>query len=554
MGSRVELYAAIRFDWQRNQMSIRALADKYGVHRRTVREAVGSPVPPPRKSPPRTALVLDSVRELIDGMLAEDLAAPRKQRHTAKRIYERLRVEHDAVVSYSCVAKYVHRRRGEVIAQAAARDAARAGVVAGFVPQCHPPGAEAEVDFADLWVRLDGEMTKCFLFTLRLSHSGRAVHRVFASQGQEAFLEGHVAAFEVLDGIPFDKIRYDNLRSAVHRVLFGRNRVESGRWLAFRAHYGFDAFYCMPGVEGAHEKGGVEGDGGRFRRTHLVPVPQVATLAELNARLVAADLVDDDRHIDGRTESVAAMFAGEAPLLAPLPGERFDTALSVTARVDRYAQIMVRQVRYSVPARLIGSRVRVALAASQLTVFDGPTRVATHPRVLSRGEAVLALDHYLEILLGKPGALPGSTALAQARAAGTFTATHEAFWAAARAKHGDSAGTRALIEVLLLHRRLRRDAVLAGIRASLAAGSVSADVVAIEARKHSTVTEATGVTAAAAPESPQRSRAAVVTLGARRQAALPADERPAPSVADYDQLLAHRHQAGTHHTEQERSS
>ncbi len=540
MGSRVELYAAIRFDWQRNQMSIRALADKYGVHRRTVREAVGSPVPPPRKSPPRTTLVLDSVRELIDAMLAEDLAAPRKQRHTAKRICERLRAEHDARVSYSYVAKYVHRRRPQVVAQAAARDAARAGVVAGFVPQCHPPGAEGEVDFADLWVRLDGEMTKCFLFTLRLSHSGRAVHRVFASQGQEAFLEGHVAAFEVFNGVPFDKIRYDNLRSAVHRVLFGRNRAESGRWLSFRAHYGFDAFYCIPGVEGAHEKGGVEGDGGRFRRAHLVPVPEVATLAELNARLVAADRAEDDRHIDGRTVSVGAAFAGEAPLLLPLPAERFDTALSLTARVDRYAQIMVRQVRYSVPARLIGSRVRVALSASQLQVFDGAARVATHPRVLSRGHAVLELDHYLEILLGKPGALPGSTALAQARTAGKFTATHEAFWAAARAGHGDAAGTRALIEVLLLHRRLRRDAVLAGIRAALAAGSVSADVVAIEARKHITTANAVTGAKAGEPAAPQRSRAAVVTLGARRRAAFPADERPAPSVRDYDQLLPAR--------------
>ncbi len=544
MGSRVELYAAIRFDRQRHQMSIRALAEKYSVHRRTVREAVESPIPPPRRVPVRSAAVLDGVRELIDGMLVEDLEAPRKQRHTAKRIFERLRIEHDAAVSYSYVAKYVHCRRRQVVAQAAAREAAKAGVVAGFVPQHHPPGAEAEVDFADLWVRLDGQMTKCFLFTMRLSHSGRAVHRVFASQGQEAFLEGHVAAFEVVDGVPFDKIRYDNLRSAVHRVLFGRNRVESGRWLSFRAHYGFDAFYCIPGVEGAHEKGGVEGDGGRFRRTHLVPVPDVATLAELNARLGAADLADDDRHIDGRTASVGAMFLAEAPLLAPLPLERFDTALSLTARVDRYAQIMVRQVRYSVPARLIGQRVRVALSASELVVFDGSARVATHPRVLSRGDAVLELDHYLEILLGKPGALPGSTALAQARKAGKFTATHEAFWAAARAKHGDGAGTRALIEVLLLHRRLRRDAVLAGIAAALAAGSVSADVVAIEARKHCAAAAAEAEPAVA-PEGPQRqrphrSRASVVTLGARRQAALPADERPAPSVADYDQLLAHR--------------
>ena len=170
--------------------------------------------------------------------------------------------------------------------------------------------------------------------------------------------------------------------------------------------------------------------------------------------------------------------------------------------------------------------------------------------MLSRGHAVLELDHYLEILLGKPGALPGSTALAQAREAGRFTATHEAFWAAARNRHGDAAGTRALIEVLLLHRRLRRDAVLAGIRAALAAGSVSADVVAIEARKHITtadittadittanittadittadittadITTADAVTGAQAgePAAPQRSRAAVVTLGARRRAAL----------------------------------
>jgi transposase len=540
MGSRVELYAAIRFDWRRNQMSIRALADKYGVHRRTVREAIDSPIPPPRKTSPRRTLVLDTVRGAIDAMLREDLTAPRKQRHTAKRIFERLREEQDARLSYSYVAKYVHRRRPQLAAEAAARDAAGAGVVAGFVPQHHPPGAEAEVDFCDLWVRLAGEMTKCFLFTLRLSHSGKAVHRVFASQGQEAFLEGHVIAFEILGGVPFDKIRYDNLRSAVHRVLFGRNRTESGRWLAFRAHYGFEAFYCLPGKEGAHEKGGVEGDGGRFRRAHLVPVPEVDTLVELNARLAAADVAEDDRRIDGRAQTVGEAFVAEAPLLLALPAERFDTALSLSVRVDRYAKIMVRQCLYSVPARLIGRRVRVALSASELAVFDGSRRVATHPRLVTRGGCRLELDHYLEILLGKPGALPGSTALAQARTAGRFTAAHEAFWAAARHKHGDAAGTRVLIEVLLLHRRLPEAAVLAGIRAALAAGAVSADAVAIEARKHTSITEAAAAPTAGAPAGPQRSRAAVVTLGARRRAALPADGRPAPSVRDYDQLLTQR--------------
>jgi hypothetical protein len=244
---------------------------------------------------------------------------------------------------------------------------------------------------------------------------------------------------------------------------------------------------------------------------------------------------------------VGAAFAAEAPLLAGLPTERFDTALTLTARVDRYAQIMVRQCRYSVPARLIGQRLRVALSASTLEVFDASRRVATHPRLITRGGCQLELDHYLEILLGKPGALPGSTALAQARAAGRFTAGHEAFWAAARAGHGDAAGTRALIEVLLLHRRLPAAAVLAGIRAAVAAGSASADVVAIEARKHAArhhdATTSPGATGPGAtgpglePPAPQRSRAAVVTMGARRQAALPSDTRPAPSVRGYDQLL-----------------
>src|SRR6266853_5858039 len=126
---RVELFAAIPFDWQRNQMSVRSLARKYDVHRRTVRQAIASPVPPGRKSPQRPAAVLDGVRELIDEMLREDLAAPRKQRHTARRVFERLRDEHDAQVSYSTVAKYVQRRRAGIAAGARAL----AGSADGFV-------------------------------------------------------------------------------------------------------------------------------------------------------------------------------------------------------------------------------------------------------------------------------------------------------------------------------------------------------------------------------------------------------------------------------------
>jgi hypothetical protein len=389
-------------------------------------------------------------------------------------------------------------------------------------------------------VRLDGVLTKCHLFTFRLSFSGKAVHRCYPSQGQEAFFEGHVAAFHTIGGVPCGQIRYDNLKPAVHRVLYGRNRIESERWIAFRSHYGLDTFYCQKGVEGAHEKGGVEGEVGRFRRRWFVPVPQVASWQELNEWLAAADAAEDARHIDGRVRSIGADFAVEALLLAPLPGEDFDCALTIAAKVDRYARVAVRQCRYSVPARLIGRQVRVRLCAATLQAFDGRDLVATHPRLVTRGGERLELDHYLEILAGKPGALPGSVPLAQARAAGAFTASHEAFWAAARCRHGDAAGTRALIEVLLLHRRMARSHVLAGITAALAAGSVSPDLVAIEARKAALAAPGHDDTTAVStvdPAVPVRSPAKLVTLPARRNAQLPADARPAPSVAAYDELL-----------------
>jgi hypothetical protein len=183
------------------------------------------------------------------------------------------------------------------------------------------------------------------------------------------------------------------------------------------------------------------------------------------------------------------------------------------------------------------------LSANELRVFDGARLAAVHPRLIAAGDEHLELDHYLEILVRKPGALPGSAALAQARAAGAFTSAHEAFWAAARARHGDAAGTRALIEVLLLHRRMPATQVIAGITAALAAGSCSPDVAAVEARKHAAADPEPATGPAWPAARPRRSRAAVITLP-RRAAELPPDARPAPSVAAYDQLLAPGREGG----------
>lgn len=541
MRSKVELFAAIRRDSRIEGLSVRALARKYGVHRRTVREALTSAWPRPRKKQPPRRSRLDPFKPAIDAMLLADLDAPRKQRHTARRIFDRLVAEHEMEgISYATVSDYVGWRRAEVRREAG-REPAEV-----FIPQTHRPGAEAEVDFGEVWVRLAGRSTCCYLFTFRLSFSGKAVHRVFASCGQEAFLEGHVHAFSVVGGIPTGKVRYDNLRSAVRQVLgFSRARVENERWLAFRSHFGLDTFYCRPGIEGAHEKGGVEGEIGRFRRNHLVPVPEVDSLAELNALIDEWDTADDDRRIGSRPHTVGEHFAIEQPLLARLPGEPFETGRLFTPRVDRFSQVTVRMNQYSVPIRLIGRTVRVLLHASELVIFDGRREVARHDRVIGRARQQLELDHYLEALVRKPGALPGSTVLEQARAAGKFTPVHDAWWAAVRKARGDAEGTRALIQILLLHRSMAHDHVVAGIATALKAGALTPDAVAVEARKAAqadqTIDPTTVDSSAPASTAPSSGPSAGVrSLTERRlNSSLPADTRPLPSVAAYDQLLRH---------------
>jgi transposase len=482
-------------------------------------------------------------------MLIEDTTAPRKQRHTARRILARLIEEHGAKeLSYSTVRDYVRVRRAQIDMEAGRR-------VEVFVPQEHAPGAEAEVDFGEVWVVLNGVKTKCHMFVFRLSNSGKAIHRIYPTQAQEAFLEGHIEAFQVLGGVPVKHIRYDNLTSAVTAVVFGqgRQRQENDRWVLFRSHYDFDPFYCQPGIAGVHEKGGVEGEVGWFRRNRLSPMLVAESLDELNDRIRAWEAMDDRRRINDRMRTVGQDFALEQSLLAPLSAEIFDPGLVLNPRVDRSSMVTVRMVKYSVPARFIGRRLRVSLRASEVLVFDGRAVVARHQRIVAKHGQSVQLDHYLEVLKTKPGALPGSTALARARESGAFTTAHEAFWAASRRVNGNADGTRELIDVLLLHRSMDAGDVQAGITAALGVGAVSADVVAVEARRHISSISGSGAGRDRHPGGQAEAKVQrVVSLTQRRLmdpaaviAGLLPDTRPVPSVGVYDELLAKRgHAAG----------
>jgi transposase len=236
--SRVELFEQIRRDRRVAKLSIRELADKHGVHRRTVRQALASAMPPPRKAYARRSRpAMDPWVEVIDSWLLGDREVPRKQRHTARRVWQRLVAEHGASVAEVTVSRYVARRRVELGLD-------RTQVM---VPQTHPPGAEAEVDFGEFYATIAGVLIKVWMFVMRLSHSGKAFHVAFATQAQEAFLEGHVLAFEHFGSVP-GRIRYDNLKPAVVRVLRGRDRVESERFIALRSHYPLTELASVAGV------------------------------------------------------------------------------------------------------------------------------------------------------------------------------------------------------------------------------------------------------------------------------------------------------------------
>ncbi len=223
----MELFEQIRKARERDGLSVRGLARRFNVHRRTVRQALASPVPPPRKAgPARVAPVLDPWKATIDGWLTADRDAPKKQRHTSRRIWQRLVEEHGADVGESTVRRYV--------AEARRREPMALREVT--VPQHHPLGEEAEVDFGSISFYVNGLLTEGWMFVMRLSASGRGFHRIYLNQAQQVFLDGHVRAFEHFGGVPSGRIRHDNLKPAVVRVLKGRDRQETERFVALRSH------------------------------------------------------------------------------------------------------------------------------------------------------------------------------------------------------------------------------------------------------------------------------------------------------------------------------
>jgi hypothetical protein len=273
-------------------------------------------------------------------------------------------------------------------------------------------------------------------------------------------------AFAWFGGV-FRVLRYDNLKSAVKKILRGHQREETARFIGFRSHWGFASEFCTPG-EG-HEKCGVEGEGGQYRRNYLTPVPKVRDLEELNQLLAAGSLEEQSRVIAGRSQMIGAAIIAEREHLLPLAEEGFDLASLHFPQINASGCAKVLTNFYSAPLP-VGSSVEAKVYSAYVEIWYQGRRVVRHERCYERHQKVLELDHYLDALLKKPGALSGSTALEQCRAQGRWPASYDRFWRAVGERDGRQAGTRAMIDVLLLSREHGAARVRQALEAALEMG------------------------------------------------------------------------------------
>jgi len=441
---KVEEIERIRQAYYRDGKSIRQIAKDLHHGRQAVRKALQDAGPREyRQRQPRSSPVLGPFIPIIEQWLREDQQRPRKQQYTAHRIWKRLHDEHQFAGAESTIRRYVREHRP-------VSSGARAQ--AAMIPLAFRPAEDAQADFGEAQVIMAGKLITTHFCAVRLCYSKLPFLMAFPHERQEAFLEGLACSFEFFNGVPA-RVSVDNPITLVRRILEGHNRQEQEALIAFRSHYVFASHFCTPGE--AHEKGQVENLIGTSRRACFVPLPEIASYAELNAHLRCYCEGERERRLRGETKTIGELWQEEKALLRPLPTTSYSVGRLVPAVVSRSATVQFETNRYSVPAMYRKREVLVRASVWQVEILAdrGATVIATHPRSYEREQDILDPRHYLGLLAHRPGALEHCKAIQQWEREGRWPAIFGRYLTSLRAAHpeGGLAATREYVRILALY-------------------------------------------------------------------------------------------------------
>ena len=398
----MDQYEMIRTGCRVYGQNISAMARMTGHSRNTIKKAIRCEPWGYKERSHQPFPVLDKHLTVIDSWLAGDKGNPKKQRHTARRVYNRLVAEQGYKGGESTVRRYVR----------FAKLALGIDTPCAFIP-CDPEaGHEGEVDWGTAMVLLAGEETRVKFFCMRSKYSGKHFVRFYFCERQQAFFDAHIHAFSFFGGI-FPVLIYDNLTTAVHTVLRGRDRIEQEEFGKFKAYYSFIARFCNP--DSGHEKGGVEGLVGFARRNYMVPVPEATNMEELNEKVLWQCVAYGKHKMAGRDLTVSELYEDEKQHLLAPPQAVFSNVKTSAGRADKYATVIVDKNRYSIPSRYAGFQVKALHYTGHIEIFIGAKKVATHERSYGNNKWILNPDHYLELIGQRPMAFNSARPIRQWR-------------------------------------------------------------------------------------------------------------------------------------------
>ena len=406
--------------------------------------------------------VLGSYLNIIDQWLKDDKQRPKKQRHTAARVFNRLKQEYEFKGAETTIRRYVREAK------------LRLGVGAPqvFIASDPQAGIEAEVDWGQCIAIIGGIESRLKLFCMRSKFSGKHFVCCYPCERQQAFFDGHIRGFSFFGGI-FPTLIYDNLTTAVQKILCGKNRVLQQSYEKFRGYYNFVSRFCNRGQ--GHEKGGVEGLVGYARRNYMVPVPVADSLEDLNIKLLQDCLAYGEHRISGRQHTVNELYKQEKDHLLSVPDTAFSNLETGGGKVDKYATVMMDKNRYSVPTSYAYFKVNIVLYVDLVEIFYGSKKIASHDRLYGNNKWSLLPEHYLELIQQRPQAFESARVIRQWRA--NWPVCLESLLDKFCQKQGHTKGIKDFISVLMFYKDHAAADIESAVGTALSSGASSSQAV-----------------------------------------------------------------------------